>query len=343
MATELPGPDQTTSADRRGRLLGIKLRALVRDHLSDDTVVEPDTFAPGAALIHHGEAWVLLDDRPEARLGAALAWSLRGGAGALHVITESGSGVLARRATEFSMPITVWHADGRALWPAVPEPYGLVPEVPAEHARFRSLIVAGGADPVEEFGVLAGEVRGLEVCRVIDDPFTGSARLEIGIGAHDREAFTMIHGDVPTEESLARVVAIVEEHRRIDAAPHPFNRLARERLLRSLITDDPSPIGAATMEPLAPPVPRRNLKDAVPCVATGRDADGRMVVAVCSVGVDLDVIPYAADARLAAEASVPDVGRTPSRLVVVTPSRDRINVTRELAGLLRRPSEFVSI
>ncbi len=70
---------------------------------------------------------------------------------------------------------------------------------------------------------------------------------------------------------------------------------------------------------------------------------GGLVVAVCSVGVDLDLIPYAADARLAAEASVPDVGRTPSRLVVVTPARDRINVTRELAGLLRRPAEFVSI
>jgi hypothetical protein len=97
------------------------------------------------------------------------------------------------------------------------------------------------------------------------------------------------------------------------------------------------------MEPVAPPVARRNLKDAVPCVASGRDGDGRMVVAVCSVGVDLDVIPYAADARLAAEASTPDVGRQPSRLVVVTPSRDRINVTRELAGLLRRPIEFVSI
>ena len=73
---------------------------------------------------------------------------------------------------------------------------------------------------------------------------------------------------------------------------------------------DPSLIGAATMEPVAPPVPRAEPEGRR--AVRGRRArrgDGRMVVAVCSVGVDLDVIPYAADARLAAEASTPDVGR----------------------------------
>ena len=51
---------------------------------------------------------------------------------------------------------------------------------------------------VVEHGVVTGEVRGLEVCRVVDDRTTGDGvRLEVGVGAHDREAFAIIHGDVP--------------------------------------------------------------------------------------------------------------------------------------------------
>ncbi len=325
------------SAERRGRLLGLKLRALVRDHLADECVGEAVAFAPGAALLHGGAAWVLLDERPTQRLGAALAWATRSGADALHVITESGSGVLARRAAEFETPISSWHADERVLLPAVPEPFIPEPSVPAGHLPFTDLIQAGGADPIAEHGVLAGEVRGLEVCRVVDDPVSGEPRLEVGIGAHDRDAFAIMHGNVPPVEALAGVVGKVLEQRRLDAPPHPFNRLARERLLRWELTRDPSLIGATELAPTAPPLPRTNVKDAVPCVASGRDADGP-VAAVFSVGVDLDLIPFAADARLMAE---PDGGGD-VRLVVVTPPRDRVKVTEQLARLLRRPCELAA-
>jgi hypothetical protein len=65
------------------------------------------------------------------------------------------------------------------------------------------------------------------------------------------------------------------------------------------------------------------------------------MVVVCSIGVDLDVVPYAADARLAAEAAAP--GIDPLRLVVVTPGRDRVRVTDEIAGHLRRAVELVAV
>jgi hypothetical protein len=237
----------------------------------------------------------------------------------------------------------VWHADERTLWPAVPEPFVQAEPPPPEHLAFRELIESSGAEPVIEHGVLAGEVRGLEVCRVVDDPVVGEPRLDVGLGHHDRDAFAMIHGAVPTAESLARVVAAVAEHRRLDAPPHPFNRLARERLLRWQLIQDPSPIDAEQLRPSDPPVPRENLKDPVPCVAVGTDRQGRSIVAVCSVGVDLDLIPYAADARLAAEAAEPGVRGKPSRLVVITPSRDRVKVTGELAGLLDQACELASL
>ena len=55
-----------------------------------------------------------------------------------------------------------------------------------------------------EHGVLLGEVDGLEVCRVV--LVDGVAHLEVGVGRHDREAFALMHGDVPPAEALVGVV-----------------------------------------------------------------------------------------------------------------------------------------
>lgn len=334
--------DVSTSSDdsaRRSRLVGLKLRALVREHLADETVADAAAFAPGAALRHGDTAWVLLDQRPGSMLGAALAWMLRSGASALHVVAERDTGLLARRAGEFACPIEVWHADGRHLLPAVAEPPAPSPVVPAHHDEFRALIADGGADPSVEHGVLFGDVRGLEVCRVVDDPHLGTTRLEVGVGAHDREAFQMMHGDVPAVESLRRIVSAVLEHRRVGAPQHPLNRLAAERFLRWRLTQDPELVGAASLVAAEPPVARANLKDPVPCVATGVDRAGRPLVVVCATGVDLDLVPYAADARLAQ----PGVGGEETRLVLATPARDQVKVTGEIAGLLRQPADSVAV
>ena len=113
-------------------------------------------------------------------------------------------------------------------------------------------------------------------------PLDTFRRLEVGVGAHDREAFLLIHGAVPPDEALGGVVDGVREHRRVGAAPHPLNRLASERLLRETLLADPSLVGASTLRSAAPPVPRQNVKDAVPCVAVGSDAAGRSLVVVIS-------------------------------------------------------------
>ncbi len=328
MTPSLTGDDQPTS--RRSQLNGLKLRALVRDHLADASVGEASPFGTGAALLHLGEAWVYLDDRPASRLGASLAWAIRSDAKALHVIAESGTGVLARRAPEFTLPITVWHAEGRALLPALPEPFLIAPPIPDSHEAFRGLIIAGGATPLVEHGVLFGEARGLEVCRVMEESATGEVRLEVGVGAHDREAFLIMHGGTPTVDSLRRVVDAVTQFRVPGAAQHPLNRLAAERLIRWQLEQTPELVGAEWLAPSQPPVMRQNLKDPVPCVATGVGNDGRPVVVVCSSGVDLDVIPFAADARLAIDDG--------ARLVVVTPARDQLQVITKIAELLREPS-----
>ena len=326
-------------AARISRLNGLKLRALVRDHLGVDEVDAPAEFAPGAALTHDGAGWVLLADRPDGRLGAALVWALRQGVDTVHVIAEEGTGVLARRAIEFEPDVSVWYADGRRLLSAVPE--SLVPSAaaPPHHEPFRSLIIEGGAEPSVEHGVLVGEVRGLEVCRVVDDPHLDACRLEVGVGAHDREAFQMLHGDVPAVESLARVVDTVARHRRVGAPRHPLNRIAAERFVRWRLVEDPSLAGMASVEVAPPPVRRPNLKDSVPCVAVAEDGSGRPTVIVCSSGVDLDLVPFAADARAAVEAE----RGVEHALVLAIPARDRVRVVGELAGMLRRPADIVTV
>jgi hypothetical protein len=316
---------------RRSALLGLKLNALVRDHLGEG-VAAPGTFAGGAALVRESTAWVLLEDQPGRRLGGALAWALQQGATAVAVVAEEATGVLARRAEAFALPVSVWRVDDRALVRAAPEalppPAGVDPAV----VPLVDLIVAGGAEPVVEHGVLAGEVRGLEVCRAV--VVEGVPRLEVGVGQADREAFQILHGDEPTVEALADVVRRVAAHRAPGAAPHPLQRLGAERLLRWRLMQDPSAVGAVALAPAQPPLPRPNLKDPVPCVATGQAGDGTPLLAVCSVGVDLDLVPFASDVQR---------GQPDARVVLAVPQRDDHPVTRRLAALLKRPVDVVPI
>ena len=294
------------------------------------------TLSTGAALMESDTAVVLVDDRHERGLGMALAWAARHGATRLHVLSEKATGTLARRALSFDLDITVWRVDGRTVSPAVAT--ALEPEVSArgEHLAFVPVIEAAGADVVIEHGVVCGEVRGLEVCRVVTDEHTGVQRLEVGVGAHDREAFGLMHGDTPTADSLRRIVDVVRRHRAPGADPHPLNRLGGERALRARVIDEPSLIGVSTLRTASPAEPRPNLKDPIPCVAVGQHDDGRSVIAVFSTGIDLDVIPFAADAR-------GHHGSVDTELLVVVPTRDASPVTLRTAAMLRHPARVVGL
>jgi hypothetical protein len=143
----------------------------------------------------------------------------------------------------------------------------------------------------------------------------------------------MLHGDRPTAEALADVVRSVTSHRQPGAPRHPLNLLAQERALRARLVADPSLIGATSVEPVAPPVPRVNVKDAVPCVAAAV-IDGRRVAVVCSSGVDIDVVPFAVDARAAMGSA---------ECLIVLPARDALDIQHRLAGLAIPPIAVVTV
>jgi hypothetical protein len=208
------------------------------------------------------------------------------------------------------------------------------------------VIEGAGATAVVEHGVVVGEVRGLEVCRVVDHPTVGhfaelgdfeipapadespeGVLLEVGVGANDREAFRMLHGDIPTIEALAAVVDSVLDHRSTAVGQHPLNRLGQERFLRWQLEQDPAAVGMVEVTAVDPPQPRPNLKDPIPCVARGEAPDGSSATIVCSVGVDLDLIGFVADVQ---ELLDPPV-------IVALRPRDAVAITHELLGLLSTP------
>jgi hypothetical protein len=353
MSDGLDGDRQPASADdRRSRLLGIKLRALVAEHLGCPVDIESEAFPSGAAMYVDGVAWMLVDGPAARSLGPALAWSIRRGATSLQLVAEHDTGLLARRAQRLEFPVAVWYPQDRALLPAVAEPLAESTSPQPEHLELLAVIEAAGATPNIEHGVVVGEVRGLEVCRVVDTPTIGhfaelgdidiapegltvtdGVLLEVGVGANDREAFRLLHGDIPTVEALAAVVESVLAHRSPDAPQHPLNRLGQERALRWQLGEDPSLIGMVAVTPSEPPQPRPNLKDPIPCVARAVDPQGRTWMVVCSVGVDVDLVGFVADVQEMSDVPI----------IVALRARDAISVTRELLALLASPVEIRTV
>src|SRR4029077_12211873 len=131
-------------------------------------------------------------------------------------------------------------------------------------------------------------------------------------------------------DALERVVSIVQEHRRPGAPRHPLNQLVPERWLRWTLTNDPSRIGVDHLEPAPAPRPRVGLRERDVACARSDDA-----VVVCSVGVDLDLVPTAAEARLVLD---PD-----ARLILAVPERDDHPATRSLAQRLTTPADVVVV
>ena len=332
-------------SDQRGALLAAKLRALVSRHPEGTTeVTEAGSLAGAVTLAGGGRGWVYVEEEAHRALGPALAWARRRGL-ALELVDAAAAGgasVAARRAVAFRDRPRVWSIAGTELAPAEPAPYPELPAaVPEAAATLVEVLAAEGVEVVLEDGQVVGEVLGLEVARVVVDD-EGEARLEVGVGRYDREVVSMVHGGMTAAESLATVAGIVRRHRAEGAPMHQLNRLAPERWLRALLVADPGRIGLADLVPLPSVAGRRGLREIEPAAAVGRTAAGSPVVVVCSVGIDLDVVPAAADAR-AWWAGSTGVDPATVGLRVVVPERDAHPVTADLVAALDHPGEVVTV
>lgn len=324
----------------RTSLLAAKLRGLVSAGFGAPDG-EARSFPGGAALVGGDTAWLLLDEQPLKGFGPALVWADRAGCPTVHLLVDDpdAAAVLARRAGCFDPVPHVWLVRGTTVEPAVPAPPRAVPDA-SSTPELAELLVDADLEVFVEDGIVRGEILGLEVARIVHGTSTGGVPLdepllEVGVGHADREMTAVIHAGLHPVDQLARVGEIVRAHRRGDAERHPLNQLAPERWLRALLVAEPGLVGLRTLRPIDPAVPRPNLRDRAVAMAVGEDPDGAAVVVACSVGVDLDLVPAAADARL---AHAPDAG-----LLLVVPERDAHPVTLALAARLRHPAEVVTV
>ncbi|MFZ9785831.1 MAG: hypothetical protein ACO3DV_05195 [Ilumatobacteraceae bacterium] len=338
------------SSSHASRMAHLRLRAIVDAQrggagaggaIGGRSDVEVSEFGQAVGLVVDDCAWVLVTGKYERSLGPALMWALRKNATSLKLLLSERAGELARIATHFDFAIEVFELDTAGVARvAVPKDATKI-EVSVADEMFAEFIKSAGAEVVREHGVISGEVCGLEVCRVVratsasDLDGAGESELEIGVGAHDRETFKLLHGRTATVESLRKVIAEVAARRAVGAQVHPLNQLARERMLRHYVCLSPQLVGAKSLQPAQPPIARTNLKDVVPCCAVGVSLTGEKMVVIFNVGVDPDVVSFGADARGQINAS--------ADLVFAMPTRDIVPAVEQIAQMLRRPARFVGV
>ena len=338
------------SSSHASRMAHLRLRAIVDaprggagagGAIGGRSDVEVSEFGQAVGLVVDNVAWVLVTGRYERSLGPALMWALRKNATSLKLLSSERAGELARIATHFDFAIDVFEVDAAGVAHVAAPKSAEKIEVSVADEMFAEFIKSAGAEVVREHGVISGEVCGLEVCRVVRATSAGEidgaseSELEIGVGAHDRETFKLLHGRTATTESLRKVIAEVAARRAVGAQVHPLNQLARERMLRHYVCLSPQLVGAKSLQPAQPPIARTNLKDVVPCCAVGVSLTGEKMIVIFNVGVDPDVVSFGADARGQINAA--------ADLVFAMPTRDIVPAVEQIAQMLRRPARFVGV
>ena len=321
--------DSGLSPERRAGLWRAKLSALARDQFDRTDGVYHD--APwGVALQDSGVWTALIEVSPQRSFGQALVLAARHDAESLDVLVSEESASVARRAQLFEPAPRIWRVDGTDLALAEPSIVA-VKDAPELTAEVESLLDIDDVDVIIEHGWAIAECRGLEVGRV--SGLGDEQRLDVGVGAYDQGAFAVMHPHLTPTDALAEVVGQVMSFRKRGGEPHPINRLARERWVRWELIADPSILGLDKLQAVEPMAERDGIRDVAIASAVGETSAGERVLVACSVGIDLDAVPAAADLADRHETD---------RIILVIPERDQHPLIRAVAQRSRRPIEFVT-
>ena len=320
-------PSEDPSDERRASLPEIRVAAVARDHFG---FAEPRTASiRGAALATESDrAMAVVDEPSMGVIGGVLLWVSKADLVLEAVVVDGDAGAVDRWLDGF-LPRPAVHAlDGRVLRAPGESPIDLVPPAPTVPPAFDR----PDLDVVVENGVVRAEVAGLEVARVVVDD-DGAEFVEIGVGGYDRAAHKVLSSG-PVDEVLTDVIDRVRSVRQASVKAHTFNRLCRERWLRSVLVAHPALVGLRELVPVDPLPVRTSLLDVGPAPAVGTDGSGAVVLVVATAGIDL---------ALAVSTAAVAGREGADRIVVTLPPRDRFGPLLDLLTTLRWPVDVVAI
>jgi len=318
-------------ADRRAQLERARAVALLTQCFDLSPSATPDAAPFGITVRDGDQAWIVSMSNDLAALGGVLVWLDRHAPATAELVVDHHAAVHTRRTAVLAPELRVWESQGDTVIEAVPEPLPPALPRPDDIAHLEELLIDEGLEIVCEDGIVRGELAGLEVARILHGP--DGPVLEAGVGRFDREAAALLHAGRSPADALHDAVTQVRPQRAPGAVSHAVNRLGRERWLRHLVVQDPRLAGVSLPELVEPIPPRTNLLEAAPAALLAVDGDARVLV-VCSVGVDLGLVPAIADL-----VSV----HVPTEIRIVMPERDRLPYVERLAARLPVPTSFRSI
>ncbi len=325
------GQSDGEPADQRRVLQAVKLKALASGYAGIEPVIDREPEA--GLLVLEDRMFGLAETVPD--LGRLLHQTARarsagtGHGSALTIFAEAAvASTLARRASLLQpelaeLSLEVLQVQGAQAVPVAPTDI-VAPPIPGPEQWQRASIMAdAGARVIDDNGRLVADVMGLEVARLSPDG------IQVGVGEADRELQGYLNGHLEEVEALAQAVETVRSLRPVSS--HPLNRLSRPRWLRSVLLDQPSLVDLPSLEPLPPLVAAEGVFDREPAGAYCPPVPGAVgITVVCSIGVDLNLIPDAFDYR---QRTDPE-----SRLILVVPERDRALAIEPLLALFADPS-----
>ncbi|MEO0495065.1 MAG: hypothetical protein AAF081_16790 [Actinomycetota bacterium] len=325
---------------RRAGLERARAAAIARDHFDLDAELDSVSVdaAPFGVVVASsddppsgGRAVVVSSGEELSVLGGVLVWLDRNEVASADFVTEHHAGVHARRAALLAPDLCVHGLESGRVASASPASIAAPQPTADDIAPLVAMIERSGAQAVIEDGIVRAEVAGLEVGRVVDGP-AGSV-LEVGVGRFDREAGVLLYADRPVEPTLVDTIEQVRGHRSPGAPLHAVNRIGRERWLREVVRRSPESAGVTDVELIEPIPPRTSLLEPTAAALLGHDGAASVLV-VCSVGVELGLIPATAD--LVAR-------HTPDEVRFVLPARDRLPYLERLVARLRVPVSFADV
>ncbi len=315
--------------ERRAELNQAKLNVLLKNTFPDE-VFEP-IYSNSSSIYSNGKQRFLY--APEQRVSPlAIALATETNELQTNLVVDNSEPVLLQQTHGLNAEIILWIIDDDRV---VQHPDSAIEErteINVLGEDFKELLKASGCDVVQEHGVLKGEIKGLEVARVVIND-EGQQVLQVGVGAYDQEAHKILDSQQTPEEKLFRVISQVMEYRNQKSEPHPLNRVARAKWMITEIVTSPKNFGLEEVQSLSMLEEVDTVTENHPAAAIGRTGAGSVLI-VASSGIDLQTIPVAAG--LLASTGAEEVW------IALSP-KDRHPAIINSARYLKAPSRFIEI